>query len=116
MAEWLGKGSAIAGLLAGSLAWGASTEVNMALATRFCTQSLWVTWLIALVCIALSLAGGLLSWRAFRLTPQLEGIDDSRSGQPRRAMSGISIALAVLFGLVILLQAVGSLFISGCIR
>ena len=115
MAKWLERAFPVAGLFAGSIGWGISTEANYALVPRFCTDSLWVVWLVGLLCIGLSLMGGALSWRAFRLTPQLEGIDDPAGGQPRRAVSGISIALSGLFSLIILLQAVASLFISGCI-
>lgn len=102
-----------AGLAAGPAAWATSTQLNYAIVPWACARSL--AWIvipgIAAVLIALVLAGGLLSWRAWRATPSERR---EAGGLPHHFLASLGMGMAALFGLVIALQATGTLFFTGC--
>jgi hypothetical protein len=105
-----------AGLFAGACAWIISTQLNYSLVSLICaTQMPWAIPLITLVLIAVSLAGGFLSWRAWT-TPTMEPPPDSSIAEPRRFLAGVSMLSAALFALVIATQGSAALLLQGCER
>lgn len=102
-----------AGLAAGPAAWAVSTQLNYAIVPWACSRGVASTVIpgIAAVLIALILAGGLLSWRAWRATPPEQR---EVGGAPHHFLGALGMGLAALFGLVIALQASGVLFFTGC--
>ncbi|MFC7400584.1 hypothetical protein ACFQU1_25610 [Chelatococcus sp. GCM10030263] len=100
-----------AGFVSGPGAWALSTQVNYMLAPWECAHRAgavpWAALLLALV----ALPGGLLSWRAWQ-RPEAAG----RPARTERFIAGVSLAMAVLFALVILLQGTAGLVFNGCER
>ncbi|HEU5276921.1 MAG TPA: hypothetical protein VFU97_24910 [Xanthobacteraceae bacterium] len=100
---WLREGIPSAGLVCGPAAWGVSTQLNYSLVGtghgNFPTVPV-----IALVLVVISLAGGLLSWRAWRRMP--EPVGTQATGMPRTFLSGLGAMSAFLFAAVIVLQGV----------
>jgi hypothetical protein len=102
-----------AGLAAGPAAWAVSTQLNYALVPWACTRG--VASLVvpgtAAVLVLIAVAGGVLSWRAWRATPAPErGV----GGHPHHFLGAVSAGLAALFALLIALHALGGLFFTGC--
>jgi hypothetical protein len=116
MADKLEKGWPPAGLFVSPAAWAISTEFNFAIAQWNCATQLPLVPTSALVLALISLAAGWLSWRAWRGGPQLDGLEDSTAAAPHRLLSGLGIGSATLFTLVIAIQGIASLFLSGCER
>jgi hypothetical protein len=116
MADWLEKGWPAAGLFVSPAAWAISTELNFAIAHLNCTTQLPLVAISALVLALISLAAGWLSWRAWRQSPGLAGVDDATAAAPHRLLSGLGLCSAAIFTLVIAMQGVASLFLSGCER
>jgi hypothetical protein len=113
---WWREGVPSAGLFAGSLAWAINTELNYALVSWICAAGLgWITPVLTAFLFAMSLFGGLLSWRAWTNTAA-EPVLDSSIAQPRRFLAGISVLSAVLFALVIATQGSAGLILNGCER
>jgi hypothetical protein len=105
-----------AGLFAGAFAWIISTQLNYSLVAFVCaTRMSWAIPLIALVLIAVSLAGGFLSWRAWT-TPTTEPSPGSSIAEPRRFLAGVGMSSAALFALVIAALVSAALLPLGCDR
>jgi hypothetical protein len=105
-----------AGLFAGAFAWIISTQLNYSLVALVCATGMpWAIPSIALVLVAVSLAGGFLSWRAWT-TPTTEPPPDSSIAEPRRFLAGVGMLSAVLFALVIATQGSAALLLQGCER
>jgi hypothetical protein len=85
--------------------------VNYVLAPWECAHRAGVVPWFALVLALVALAGGLLSWRAWQRP-------DSASRPPRteRFIATVSLAMAILFALIILLQGTAGLVFNGCER
>ncbi len=100
---WLRNGIPSAGLACGAAAWGVSTQLNYALAGtghgNFPTVPA-----IAFALVVAALAGGFLSWRAWRRTP--EPVGSQATGRPRAFLSGIGVMASILFAAVIVLQGI----------
>lgn len=109
------RGVSWAGLLSGPVAWGLSTQGNYALALPQCLSNGHPTPWIALLLALLALAGGGLSFMAYRHTAAEPAISGRK---PRTEMfySLVSIGIAVLFALVILLQGFAGMVFTGCER
>jgi hypothetical protein len=95
-----------AGLAAGPASWALSTQANYALVTVACRTQLSVTVATAAVLAAIALAGAAMSFLARWQTP----------AGTTRFVAGLSLWSGVLFGGVIVLQAIAGLFLSGCER
>jgi hypothetical protein len=109
----IAHGVSWAGLLAGPLAWAASFQTGYLLVPDTCAERVFGIVLVSLAGIAVCLAGGFLSWRAWtRLRPT----HAPNLADPYRFLAGLSASSAALFGFAILLQAIASLMFQGCER
>lgn len=116
MMRWWDEGAPAAGLFAGAIAWLISTQLNYALVAWVCSAGArWVTPAAATALMAVSLGGGLLSWRAWANAGPAPA-PDSSIASPRRLLAGIGVLSALLFALVIGLQGTAGLILQGCER
>lgn len=102
-------------MLSGPAAWALSTQGNYALATPQCLSGLHPTPWIALVLAAVALAGGGLSFAAWRRTAT-HPASGPRKVRTEMFYALLSIGMSVLFALVILLQAYAGMVFTGCER
>lgn len=111
----MARGVSWAGLVAGPGAWGASTQLNYALAMPQCLSGLSPTAWIALLLALVALGGAGLSFLAYRRT---EAEPELGVRKPRTEVfyALVSTGLAVLFALVILMQALAGVVFTGCER
>ena len=129
MRKLIVEGLPSAGLFAGPTAWLVSTQANYALAPWTCAHGLRAVPILALPLIALSLAGGFLSWRAMShpqggdalTVPAPDGsrassVDSPKGGRPHRLVALIGILIPLLFALVIAVHGVAGLVFDGCER
>jgi len=98
----------------GAIAWGASTQLNYALAPWNCLVR-WpmvtvFAWLLALVAAA-GVAVSLLALRHKREEPSP---DIPKGGVPHKLLAFIGVLAGLLFTVVIVLQGVAGLFLTGC--
>jgi hypothetical protein len=116
MRSLLGEGISWAGLAVGPAAWAASTQANYALVPMLCARGLhvWPTAALACALVLLTLAAGVLSWRAWRrngLPPIPE-----QDGRPRNLLAGLGVLSALLFAATIATQGAAALVLHGCER
>lgn len=104
-----------AGIAAGGIAWFISTSAGYAVAPIDCGRPLGPALLVALGCIVLACAGGVLSWPAWH-GRQTSDADDALAATPRLTVAAVSVLIAALFASVILLQLLAALLLSGCER
>jgi hypothetical protein len=110
------RGIPSAGIFAGPVAWALSTQVGYSLVPWTCAHQIKVIPVISLVLVMVSLAGGFLSWQAFR-TSSITPVEDSTGGgRPHRFVALIGTGMAVLFALVIVMQGSAALVFHGCER
>lgn len=107
-------GTSWAGLLAGPLAWAASTQLNYALVEWQCQHKLHVIPFAALALAILALSGGALSWRAWRRGGA--SFKPEREAGTERFVATIGMLIAALFALVIAMQGSASLVLDECTR
>jgi hypothetical protein len=105
--------TAAAGLIAGPAAWMANTTLNFVVVTYDCTGGPAVVPLMSGAMLALSLAGGVLSWRAWHAVPPER---QSQGGVPVHMLAVSGAFAGLLFAFVILLQAAAGIMFSGCER
>jgi len=105
-----------AGIFLGPAAWLLNTQLNYALVPWVCAHQVRIVPVIAFAAALVSLSGGFLSWRAFRLSPVTPEPDSTRAGRPHRFTALMGIAIAGLFTLVIVLHGVAGLMFHGCER
>jgi hypothetical protein len=114
MMRALSTGTSWAGLLAGPSAWAISTQMNYALVGWQCRSQVPVIPFAALALLLVALAGGALSWRAWR--------HGGASSKPQRGLdterfvSMVGLLVAALFAAVILMQGMASLILDWCMR
>ena len=127
MANWFKTGLPSAGLLAGPASWLISTQANYALSALTCGHRAQIIPLIAAPLVLVSLAGGLLSWRALHhlptneaVAPAPDGLHQSalvasrKSGLPHRLVALIGVLMALLFALAIVAHGTAGLVFDGC--
>jgi hypothetical protein len=116
MAGWWRDGVPSAGLFTGAVAWLISTQLNYALVPWVCATGMsWVVPVCSAMLMAVSLAGGWVSWRAWG-GADVASADESAIAHPRRFLAGIGILSAVLFALVIATQGSAGFVLQGCER
>jgi hypothetical protein len=116
MAAHDAKGLPSAGVFAGPVAWGLSTQANYALVPWICAHQIRLVPIVAIVLAAASLAGGFLSWQAYRTSSIAPEEDSSGAGRPHRFVALVGIGMAGLFALVILVHGSAGLVFHGCER
>jgi hypothetical protein len=104
----LRDGVAWAGLASGATAWATSTQLNYALAGTG-HGDFPVVPVLALVLAAIALAGGALSWRAWRQSP--ESVATPATGIPHAFLAGVGTMSAILFAAVIVLQGLAGVIV-----
>jgi len=105
--------SAAAGLFAGPAAWIVNTELNYALAARACASGFPAVPIFSAVMLAFALAGGWLSWRAWRRAPSDHG---PNGGAPHHLLAATGVLTSLLFACVILVHGAAGLVFDGCER
>lgn len=106
------QGVSWAGIVAGPAAWAVSFQLNYTLVPWQCANGVRpIPWLLAVGILA-SLAGGFLSWRAWR--SEGHGSEPPVTDHTRRFLAGVGVAAGLLFALVILLQLLAALVFAGC--
>jgi len=116
MPAWISRGLPSAGIYAGPGAWLLDTQINYALVPWICAHQVKLVPVVAFAAALVSLAGGFLSWRAFRMAPVMPEPDSTGAGRPHRFTALIGIAMAALFTAVIVLHGVAGLMFHGCER
>jgi hypothetical protein len=116
MALRMREGIPSAGLYAGPLAWLVSLQVNYALVPWICAHHVQLIHPVTVASALISIAGGLLSWRAWRSAGPEVPPDRSGGGRPHRFVALVGVLAAALFTLVILLQGAAALVLQGCER
>lgn len=129
MANWLKLGLPSAGLFAGPAAWLISTQANYALAPWTCEHGIQAVPILAVPLVVVSLAGGLLSWRAFKRQqnddeaalpipsrPRAASLGPIEGGRPHRLVAAIGVLIALLFAITIAVHGVAGLVFNGCER
>jgi hypothetical protein len=113
-----GPGALWAGILAPPLAMLSQLQINYALVLWACggPGREWVLHLVALLALAVTVLGGLLSWRNWRMTGA--GFEDEGAGViPRsRFMAVVGILLGVLLSLVVIAQWIPIFIYGPCQR
>lgn len=115
MALGLKNGVSWAGLAAGPAGWAINTETNYASSPWLCHSWLQVI-VTGLVLIVIALGGAALSWRAWQSPQPGFELVSQANGEPRNFLAGMSALIAVLFALVIVMQCVSILILTGCER
>lgn len=116
MAGHYAKGLPSAGIFAGPAAWAVSTQANYALVPWTCAHQIRVIPVVALVLALASLAGGFLSWQAYRTSSITPDGDSTGGGRPHRFVALMGIGIAALFAVVILIHGTAGLVFHGCER
>ena len=100
-----------AGLAAAPTAWAVNQQLNYMIVPWVCANGINLIPFISLILAGLALAGGFLSWSAYRSA----GIAEHHSGgHPRKMLAGISILIALLLALTILMQGTAALILDPC--
>jgi hypothetical protein len=107
-------GTSWSGLLSGPLAWAISTQLNYSLVEWQCEHKLPIIPLAALALAWLAIAGGLLSWRAWRRGGA--SFKPERQIDTERFVATLGMLMAALFALVVIMQGSASLILDECTR
>jgi hypothetical protein len=116
MMATLRAGIPSAGIFMGPVAWLLNEQLNYALVPWICAHQVQLVPVVAFAAAIVSLAGGFLSWRAFRMSPITPAPDSTGAGRPHRFTALIGLAIAALFTAVIVLHGVAGLMFHGCER
>jgi hypothetical protein len=116
MMSTLRMGIPSAGIFLGPGAWLIDTQLNYALVPWICAHQVKLVPVVAFAAAIVSLAGGLLSWRAFRMSPITPEPDSTGAGRPHRFTALMGIAIAALFTVIIILHGVAGVMFHGCER
>ena len=115
--EGAGPGSLWAGVLAAPVAALVQLETNYALVIWACGAGReWALHLVSLLALALTAAGGLLSWRNWRRAGA-KWEDEGAGVLPRsRFMAGVGMLISVFISLVVVAQWLAVFFYNPCDR
>jgi hypothetical protein len=106
--------SSSAGIWIGALAWAASTQLNYSLVPWVCFSGIRITPWTAAVLALISLLGAALSGYAFRHRRERLETERPHAGTPHEMLAVLGMAIGVLFALVIIMQGLAGLFLTGC--
>lgn len=109
------RGVSWAGIFAGPIAWGLSTQANYALTNLQCLWGVYPAPWISLVLATAAFFGAWLSFKAFQ-SHETEPKGASRKPRTEYALAMLGVGMGVLFGMVILLQATAVFVFTGCER
>ncbi len=101
-----------AGLAAGPTAWALSTQANYAIVPWPAFTPATVVPLVALALLLVALAGGFLSWRAWRTADREAALVSEANGRPREFLAAIGALSGVLFAVVIALQGTAAFMVE----
>lgn len=116
MAGVLRTGVSWAGIATGPAAWAVSTQGNYAYALWACGSRASLIPYDAAVLTLVALAGGLLSWRAWRSRDPARELIEQPLGRPHRLLAGVGVLASLLFAAVIALQGLAAVLLTGCER
>jgi hypothetical protein len=116
MASLAPTGLPSAGIFSGPAAWFLNTQISYALVPWICAHQIRLVPLVALGTMLVSLAGGLLSWLAFRRSSVAPELDSAGAGRPHRFTAIMGMSMAALFTAVILVQGSAGFVFHGCER
>src|SRR3954451_24630267 len=109
MARPLRHGLPSAGLFAGPAAWFVAQGSKYAAVPWVCANRFQLAHPITLAAFAIIAIGAWLSWRALDFAGDARPPGDPRGGAPHRFLAGLGVGMALLFGLLILLQGSAAL-------
>jgi hypothetical protein len=103
------------GVLAPPIAWAADLTIRYALVKWTCgTEHFFVLPLVTLGALALTGAGGINAWRAFRATPADAPTDGGRPVERGRFMAIAGLCTSVFFAFVLLAGTVPVWMLDAC--
>jgi hypothetical protein len=114
MGPRLVRWSSSAGLWIGALSWATSTQLNYALVSWVCSSGVRITPFIAGALAVVALLGAAISGVAFRRRRERIETQTPAAGTPHEMLAVIGIIAGVLFALIILMQGLAGLFLTGC--
>lgn len=104
-----------AGLITGPFAWAVSTQLNFALVPWVChTGNRLAIPAVALVLILISLVGAFASRELEEPSGSPPGPDTPQAGMPSQMLAIVGAISGILFAIIIALQGVAGLFLTGC--
>ena len=106
--------SSSAGIWIGALAWATSTQLNYSLVPWVCASGVRITLWIAAALAIIALLGAGVSTYAFRNRRERLETDTPQAGTPHEMLAALGIAIGILFALIISMQGVAGLFLTGC--
>ena len=117
MPAWLRGAAPWIGLFSGPIAWFLSTNLGYTFSVFACGWATLATALpLTIVLAGISVAASALAQRGWQAEPRDTPIESEASYLPMKLVAGAGIALGILFGVIILLQASSTLFMAGCAR
>jgi threonine/homoserine/homoserine lactone efflux protein len=105
--------SAAAGIFTGPAAWIVNTELGYVLAAGACGRGFPAVPVLSAVMLAFALAGGCLSWRAWR---RITKDSEANGGAPDHLLAATGVLTSLLFACVILMHVAAGLVFDGCER
>ena len=102
------------GLWVGALAWATSTQLNYSLVPWVCSSGIRITPWTAAGLAFVALVGVAVSAHAFRHRQQPLETATPKGGTPHDMLAIIGMVAGVLFTLIIVMQGLAGLFLTGC--
>jgi hypothetical protein len=116
MARILRHGLPSAGLFAGPVAWFVAQGSKYASVPWVCANKIQLAHPITIAAFAIVALGAFLSWRALDYAGDARPPGDTGGGAPHRFVAALGIGMALLFGLLILVQGSAALVVDACDR
>jgi hypothetical protein len=116
MSRILTHGLPSAGVFAGPLAWFVAQGSKYASVPWVCANKFQLAHPITVTAFLIAGVGAWLSWRALNYAGDARPPGDPRGGEPHRFLAALGIGMALLFGLLILLQGSAALVVDACDR
>src|SRR3569623_620794 len=106
--------SSSAGIWIGAIAWATSTQLNYSLVPWVCSSGARITPWTAAALALIALLGA--SWSGYAFRHRRERIETERpqAGTPHEMLAVLGMTIGLLFALIIIMQGLAGLFITGC--